>query len=130
MEQNLTQRINYSEVPRGIETHFPSLQARVFAAGQHSSMCIYLRGHERACVCVCETTLTGYFGPCVLLRGDVGGEGVFCVWIQYSSKTVPLELCRGSGSVHSGLALISGERVRPQGSPAPSTLSISPGVLR
>lgn len=33
----------------------------------------------------------GYFALCALLRGAVGGKGVFCVWIQYSSKTVPLE---------------------------------------
>lgn len=58
-------------------------------------------------MCVCETMLTDYFGLCVLLRGDVGGEGVFCVWIQCSSKTVPLELYRGHRSVRSGLALIS-----------------------
>lgn len=55
-------------------------------------MCNILRGHERVCVCDHANRSDGYFELCVLLRGDMGEEGGFFIWIQYSFKVVPLEL--------------------------------------
>lgn len=91
-------------------------------------MQIYLRGHES--VCVSERPclhLDGNLELCVLLRGSVGGEDAFCIWIQFRSNIVPLT------PVYRALQCLwwlgfDQLRVCVKGSPALGTLGVTKGA--